>query len=113
MLRTPNLTPLVTTGRSSASLGRECLRDLVEVVTGHCLLNKHLSMWRVLPTKSCRLCEEEDETYHHLIYKCPATELARREILKSSYDSTLDYFSDLIRFSKVKRVRSLRKEVLY
>ena len=59
---------------------------LVKLITGHCLLNKHLSKWRVLPTKSCHLCEEEDETYYHFIFDCLATTLARREILKSSYN---------------------------
>ena len=114
MLPLPNVTPLITSGRQTFSGGREELRNLVEVITGHCLLNKHLAKWRRLevPSDKCRLCEETKETYLHLTMECPALELDRRQTLKNEYENPLDYFKDLLRFVKIRRIESLRRSDL-
>ena len=109
MLKVPNRVPLIPPGRPPLKWGREDLRGLVEVVTGHCLLNKHLAHWKDLPSKNCRLCDESEETYQHLVFECPATELNRRETLRDQYDSQIDYFRDLNRFANIPRIRSLRR----
>ena len=109
MLKVPNRVPLIPPGRPPLRWGREDLKILIEVITGHCLLNKHLSHWKDLPSKNCRLCDEKEETYHHLTSDCPATELDRRQILRGQYESALDYFRDLNRFVNIKRVQSLRR----
>ena len=109
MLKVPNKVPLIQPGRSPLGWGRDDLKIMVEVITGHCLLNKHLSHWKDLPSVKCRLCDEEDETYHHLVTECPATELDRRQILRGHYESPIDYFKDLNRFVNTKRVHALRR----
>ena len=63
------------------------LRNLIEAITGHCLLNKHLSHWKEIESTKCRLCEEDDETYLHLINECPAMEYERRQIFEPPYNS--------------------------
>ena len=114
MLPLLNVTPLIPSGRQTFSGGREELKRLVEVITGHCLLNRHLSKWRKqdVPSDKCRLCEEARKTYLHLTMECPALELDRRQTLQNEYENPLIYFRDLLRFVKSRRVDSLRRSDL-
>ena len=99
VLPRPNLKEIITQGSISRSdqlrLNKTQLRNLIEAITGHCLLNKHLSHWKEIESTKCRLCEEDDETYLHLINECPAMELERRQIFEPPYNNADIYFRDI------------------
>ena len=93
-------------------------RTSTEVITGHCLLRKHLAQWKNLPN-SCRLCGDTSipETYHHLLTECPA--LIRdlicpaliRDLMQIPPPKSADihdYFIFLQDFAQLRRVKSLR-----
>jgi hypothetical protein len=61
-------------------LGRVPLRILVQIVTGHCLLAKHLFNIEVGADPICPLCEQEDEDRDHFVLKCEALVGARLEV---------------------------------
>ena len=63
-------------------LGRCRLRRLIELITGHNNLNYLQS--KIYPqdvSEMCRFCEEEEETFEHLLNECPCFLLDRRDIL--------------------------------
>ena len=53
------------------NLSRVLLKGVVDWVTGHCRLRKHLTRMGIENDPLCRWCAEEDETPEHLLY-CPA-----------------------------------------
>ena len=58
------------------------MRRLLELITGQNNLNYVQS--KIYPgeiSELCRFCEEEDETYEHLLNECPCFNTYRREIL--------------------------------
>ena len=58
------------------------MRRLIELITGQNNLNYIQS--KIFPgiiSELCRFCEEEDETFEHLINECPCFNTYRREIL--------------------------------
>ena len=58
------------------------MRRLIEIVTGHNNLNYFQS--KIYPldvSPNCRFCEEEDETFEHLLNECPCFLNDRRDIL--------------------------------
>ena len=57
------------------------LRRLIGWITGHCPLNRHLTMMKIIAGKACRLCGEDDETPHHLTTSCPGTAQDRHDFL--------------------------------
>ena len=93
-------------------LNKTQLRNLIEAVTGHCLLNKHLAHWKEIENTKCRLCEEDEETYLHLINECPAMEYERRQIFEPPYNKADKYFRDILSFLETKRVKKLRRSDL-
>ncbi|QQP37642.1 Uncharacterized protein FKW44_017982 [Caligus rogercresseyi] len=43
------------------------------MISGHIGLNGHLYKLGKAIRPTCRLCNEDDETPHHLIFDCPVT----------------------------------------
>jgi len=50
-------------------------------ITGHCPLNRHLTMMKITTDKTCRLCGEEEETPQHMTTSCPGTARDRHNFL--------------------------------
>jgi len=46
---------------------------IVEMITGHCRLRKHLNTLGKVSEPDCRKCGMEEETAHHIVCECPAT----------------------------------------
>ena len=61
--------------KSLLKMNRMNTRRLCRAITGHNGLNYHASKMDNMGIISpfCRLCEEQDETFYHLIKECPAT----------------------------------------
>ena len=63
-------------------LSRSQMRRLLELITGQNNLNYVQSkIYPNLISELCRFCEEEEETFAHLINECPCFNTYRREIL--------------------------------
>ncbi len=63
-------------------LDRNELGLVIQAITGHNRLNRHENLISGV-SPSCRFCEEEDETFFHLIAKCPAFLVKRWAIFES------------------------------
>ena len=74
-------------------MGRCRLRRLIEIITGHINLNYLQS--KIYPndvSELCRFCEEEDETFEHLLNECPCFLIDRRDIIfNKPIINTLDW----------------------
>ena len=84
--------------------GRAYLRRLIECTTGHNNLNYLQS--KIYPedvSELCRFCEEEPETFDHLLNECPCFQQARFDILQNQpIQNTLNWSSeDIIAFSHI------------
>ena len=66
--------------RGKLNICRADLSLLVRAFTGQNFLLYHQSKIDTTISKFCRLCEEEEETFIHLIKECPSLELTRRDI---------------------------------
>ena len=64
-------------------LERKDILKVVNAITGHCLLNKHLTTMGYLDNPRCD-CDLDDETRFYLIWECPRF-LTLRKILLGSY----------------------------
>ena len=65
-------------------LSRSQMRRLLELITGQNNLNYVQSkIYPGVVSELCRFCEEEDETFAHLLNECPCFLTARRDILKN------------------------------
>ena len=64
---------LSTTGGSGLAL-------LIKAITGQNFLAYHQSKIDIDISKFCRLCEENEETFIHLVSHCPRLEETRKEI---------------------------------
>ncbi|MCP3668559.1 MAG: hypothetical protein GY696_39775 [Gammaproteobacteria bacterium] len=54
------------------SLQRSVLKRLVEVLTGHCCLNRHLFIRKLVGDPICPMCGEEEEDAWHFLTECDA-----------------------------------------
>jgi len=98
------------------SWSRTQLGLLSEIISGHCLLNKHLCKWREeILHPLCRLCEEGFETPHHLYAECNALLLYRTQfwLMQSTQDCEktiieiyFDYFTGCQRFQSLRLTNS-------
>ena len=62
------------------NLCRADLSLLIKAFTGQNFLAYHQSKIDITISKFCRLCEEREETFVHLITECPCLEITRQEI---------------------------------
>jgi ribonuclease HI len=60
---------------------RNKLQPIVGVLTGHCGLNKHLTVINIRNDPLCQLCFEEEETAFHFLGECPAFSALRIKLL--------------------------------
>ena len=63
-------TPSRKWSRELLFLEKKDIRRVVNAITGHCLLNKHLTTMGYLDNPRCD-CDLDDETGFHLICECP------------------------------------------
>jgi len=56
---------------------RKTLKVIVEMITGHCRLWKHLHTIGKVSEPDCRKCGMEEETAHHIVGECPAIKSIR------------------------------------
>lgn len=68
------------------SLNRQEIWLLVQFITGHCRLKRHISLLQNTEDSRCRICQEEDETPLHLVNHCPGTWRERREAFQTNDD---------------------------
>ena len=61
-------------------LSRGYLTMFVRAITGHNFLGKHQNYIDPNISKTCRFCEEEEETFLHFITDCPALRTLREDI---------------------------------
>ncbi|CAH2217508.1 jg25411 [Pararge aegeria aegeria] len=53
------------------------------MITGHCLLNKHLFILGITDSPLCRACMEADETTTHVLLQCRGVKEQRAAYLGS------------------------------
>ena len=74
------------------------MRRLVELISGQNNLNYAQS--KIYPhdvSELCRFCEEEEETFEHLLNECPCFIIARRDILQNvSITNTINWNPKLL-----------------
>lgn len=58
--------------RDCMAIGRNGLRVLTGILTGHCRLRGHLSKLALVDTGTCRFCGEAEETSIHILTDCGA-----------------------------------------
>ena len=96
-------TPCKRKSKEILMLSRSQMRRLLELITGQNNLNYVQS--KIDPTISelCRFCEEEEETFEHLLNECPCFNSYRRDILGNKVIvRTLDWKPQtLINFSYI------------
>ena len=74
--------PSKSKSKEILQLSRSQMRRLLELITGQNNLNYVQS--KIYPdsiSELCRFCEEEEETFEHLINECPCFNTYRRDIL--------------------------------
>ena len=80
--------PLGNVSKDLLDLGRVDLKRVVEVITNHCGLNKHLHKINKSDSPMC-LCRRGEETGAHIIGVCPRYRLFRKDLLgKPELDQT-------------------------
>ena len=107
--RNPLILPYPDRNKSKQILGlsRGQMRRLLELITGQSNLNYVQN--KIYPEEIsplCRFCEEEDETFAHLLNECPCFNTYRREILlNQSVISTLNWRAKtLLQFSYIPQI---------
>jgi len=105
---TKNFMPRPSKNKTNKILkhSRSQVRRLIEVITGQNNLNYIQS--KVYPGTSelCRFCEEEDETFEHLINECPCFTTFRFQYLNNKpIINSLDWDNEtLLKFSHLAQI---------
>ena len=91
--------------KSLINMSRKKSRRIIEIVPGqnnlHYIQNKVTSSENV-----CRFCEEEEETFHHLILECPCFYTDRTRIMKNKlWEGTHHWkLDEIYEFSKIQSI---------
>ena len=112
MLPKPCPVALIPQGKPSIKIPKEDLKTLFEVITGHTLLKRHLRHWIPVDNIDCTLCGEDDETYFHLVFECPALSRHRHESPCDPTGDTQEYYSQLLAFVSKPNIQRLRRDDL-
>ena len=98
-------TPTRKQHRDTLSLNRNDMKIWIEITTGQNNLNYVQSkIYNTSPT--CRFCEEEDETFYHLLTECPSFEETRSSILLA-HNTTIDDWTikQILKFAKTPAIK--------
>jgi hypothetical protein len=94
--------PLIDQGDFLLSLSKVNLQKLCGVLTGHCRLNKHLTLIKIKNDATCEACMEDDESSFHVLAECPAYSWLRAKVFNKTILNETDMKSlspkDLLRF---------------
>jgi ribonuclease HI len=71
--------PDKSAGRRACQLSKSSLSRLIQLITGHNFLSYFQFKLDSTINPLCRMCEESNETFFHLLTDCPALEVKRRE----------------------------------
>jgi ribonuclease HI len=77
--------PSGETWRYLRSLGRQALRLVTQVITGHNTLNKHLFAMGTVSSPTCTMCGVGEETSYHYIGECERYASVRQSVLGSGF----------------------------
>ena len=94
------------------SLPKQIQRMIVQILTGHSVLNGHMHKIHLADEPICRLCLEDDETPKHIILDCPAVDRERRLTLlpyldQNTYSPTKNLILGIISFLATQSVAEL------
>jgi len=64
-------------------MGKNRLRILTGLLTGHCRLRSHLYKLGIVSSGNCRYCDIEEESSEHIVATCAALSRRRCRILGS------------------------------
>ena len=67
-------------------------RTAIQLITGHCGLNKHLHTMTKSTSSACPACGHDEETVSHFLGQCPATAQLRGHYFQDYYISVNDIF---------------------
>ncbi|KAL5247447.1 hypothetical protein ACHWQZ_G019358 [Mnemiopsis leidyi] len=90
-----NLGKTINNINSSLINNRKDYRTAVQLITGHCGLNKHLFNMKKSDTMECPLCGHREETVSHFLGQCPATTQLRGHYFNEYYLSINDIFDNI------------------
>ena len=80
------------------------IKILTQLITGHCTLNRHLEVMKIIDDSECQNCGYDDETAEHFLCHCDAFCFPRQHIFGSMYLSKDDLPNlnpdDIIKFVK-------------
>ena len=84
------------------------LSKLVQFITGHCNLNRHISLQDKGHSPLCRHCQDSEETPWHLVTSCPSFFLHRRNIFHGQILYSIDWSpKQLLGFCKESSIWSM------
>ena len=67
--------------RQLLRLPRQKLRLSIGLLTGHCIVRRHLHIMRLAPRATCSFCHMADEDVFHFLADCPTWMMQRSRIL--------------------------------
>ena len=80
----------------------------VQFITGHCNLNRHISLRDKRHSPLCRYCHDSEETPWHLVTSCPSFFTHRRNIFHGQILYSIDWSpKQLLRFCKESSIWSM------
>ena len=96
--------------RTALRLNRREIKFLVGLLTGHTIINRHLSIMGIRTDPLCSACGEKEETLHFL-GRCPARMHDRNTTL-GGYTLDLEELSEVKPKSLIWFTRTMHKEVI-
>ena len=108
-LFSPEVNPIIS--KEIRSMNRFDAGRLVQFLTGHVALSRHLVLMGLVEHPTCRLCQgDELETPHHLLTSCEALELERMRIFTSEGPrARLRQINQLIQLPKIQNLLKLQE----
>jgi len=94
------------TTKGILNLNKTTINRLIQTITGHCVLNRHLSLLQIKDDPKCRLCDEAEETPEHLVNDCSATWKERAEAFETPYEGAT-MMKRLRRFICMKSIKKM------